>query len=395
MQKAINELKAARAKAIKELQALAVTAAGRELDGSEKDTYSNLKAAIADYDSKMKDLQELIKQEPAFEPANQVTANKNETPISNYIRYGETEGLVQGSVDAVTLARQTGIQLRGQDRTGFAPVVPVEYETEIYKKAKQASLVLQLCKSVPVGSSQKDIPIGNDDTVAYWRAEKGEHTPSPADLESKSLKPYNLYVLTKITKELLEDASVDVEAYTKENQAEVIGVKIDSSFFGNAAAVAGTSPKGFFDDMTAQAMLGTTLALKDVTALYMGMKQKYRQNGAFVGSNTFVTGVMDLVDDNNRPIYLPSYEIGKPDRLFGKPLYEAETFGNVTISASNKAAQCVFADWNKIAVGIRRGMTVLRLNELYAGNGQIGILSDMRLDACVISSEATRILHSK
>ena len=127
MQKAINELKAARAKAIKELQALAVTAAGRELDGSEKGTYSNLKAAIADYDSKIKDLQELIKQEPAYEPANQVIANKNETPISNYIRYGETEGLAMGSVDAVTLARQTGIQLRGQDRTGFAPVVPVEY----------------------------------------------------------------------------------------------------------------------------------------------------------------------------------------------------------------------------------------------------------------------------
>ena len=69
-------------------------------------------------------MQKLIKQEPAYEPANQVIANKNETPISNYIRYGETEGLAMGSVDAVTLARQTGIQLRGQDRTGFAPVVP-------------------------------------------------------------------------------------------------------------------------------------------------------------------------------------------------------------------------------------------------------------------------------
>ena len=45
MQRAINELKAARAKAIKELQALAVRA-GRELDGSEKGTYSNLKRQL-------------------------------------------------------------------------------------------------------------------------------------------------------------------------------------------------------------------------------------------------------------------------------------------------------------------------------------------------------------
>ena len=393
MQRAINDLLQARGKAIKELQALAAKSAGSPLDATEQGTYANLKAGIADIDAKIKDLQELSKNEPAYEPAQAVT--KEEKPLANYIRYGETEGLSQGGMDAVSAARMMGITLRGQDRTGFAPVVPVEYENEVQKLAKEASLVLRLCKNIPVGSSSKEIPIGKDDTVAYWRAEKGEHTDSASDLDKKTLKPYSLYSMTKITRELIEDASIDVEAYTKENQAAVMGLKIDSAFFGNDALVAGTSPKGFFDDMTPQALAGATLAYADIAKLYMGLKQKYRDKGTFVGTNAFITSVMTLTDDSGRPIYMPSYESGKPDRLFGKPIYEAETFGNVTISAANKAAQCAFADWNYIGVGLRRGMTVLRLAELYAANGQIGILTDARLDACVILKEATRLLYTK
>jgi HK97 family phage major capsid protein len=45
-----------------------------------------------------------------------------------------------------------------------------------------------------------------------------------------------------------------------------------------------------------------------------------------------------------------------------------------------------------MVVAQRTGMSVQVLNELYAGNGQIGYLGEMRLDAKVVRSDAFRAL---
>ncbi|MFA5618539.1 MAG: phage major capsid protein [Syntrophorhabdaceae bacterium] len=393
MQRTINELKAARAKAITQLQELAAKAAGRPLESDEQTTYSKLKAEIEDKDAKVKDLEKLAQEEDST--FINATQKEEMSPMSRYLRYGDVSGLAGGNIDINAAAAQLGLNVRGQDRTGFAPVVPIEYEKEIFKLAKESSLIMQLCRNMPMGSSSKEIPVGKDDTVAKWRAEKGLIEDSAGDLEKKTLKACNLYVLTKITNELIEDASIDVEAYTRENQAAVIGEAIDSKFFSNAPAVDGTSPKGLFDDMNKQALAGATLEYKDVAKLYMGLKQIYRKNGVFVATGDFITDVMTVTDETGRPIFVPSFGTSEPDRLFGKPLYESGQFGNVTVSSVNKEAVCVFADWSKIAYGNRRGVTVKRLLETYALNGQIGILSDLRLDACVVLKEATKVLHKK
>lgn len=392
MTRAINDLLLARAKAITELQEMAAKSAGKALDATDAAKYATLKAAIEDFGAKIEDLKKYeAETDKGFKPVG----NKENNGLANYIRFGATIGLQKSETDFVKAARRLGIPEDQIDRTGFAPVVPEEYEKTVFAKAKDASLFLKLAKKIPCGSSSKIIPIGNADSTAYWRKENGSYSDSSATSDKKTLTAYNLYCLSKISRELLEDADFDVEAYVAENQGAVMGEKIDSTFFSNAAAVADTSPKGLFDDMTAKAMTGASLSFKDINATFMSLKQAYRTNGVWVAPSAFILAVMDMTDEVGRPIYIPSYELGKPDRLLGKPLYEASQFGNVTINGGNKAAQALFADWNKIAYGERRGMSIQRLSELYAGNGQIGIISDTRLDGCVIIQEAATVLHVK
>jgi HK97 family phage major capsid protein len=52
----------------------------------------------------------------------------------------------------------------------------------------------------------------------------------------------------------------------------------------------------------------------------------------------------------------------------------------------------VIGDFQHMVVAQRTGMSVQVLNELYAGNGQIGYLGEMRLDAKVVRSDAFRAL---
>ena len=51
----------------------------------------------------------------------------------------------------------------------------------------------------------------------------------------------------------------------------------------------------------------------------------------------------------------------------------------------------VFGNWRFYGWAERKGMTVRRLNELYAGNGQVGFLATVRLGAVVLQSESFQI----
>jgi HK97 family phage major capsid protein len=89
-------------------------------------------------------------------------------------------------------------------------------------------------------------------------------------------------------------------------------------------------------------------------------------------------------------LWEPSFQAGTPDRLLGIPVYVshwAPALGNV-----NNQIHAVIGDFQHMVLAQRTGMSVQVLNELYAGNGQIGYLGEMRLDAKVVRSDAFRAL---
>ena len=55
----------------------------------------------------------------------------------------------------------------------------------------------------------------------------------------------------------------------------------------------------------------------------------------------------------------------------------------------------VFGNINYYWIGDREGITFKRLNELYAGNGQVGFLAYKRLDGKTVLPEAIKVLQMK
>lgn len=55
----------------------------------------------------------------------------------------------------------------------------------------------------------------------------------------------------------------------------------------------------------------------------------------------------------------------------------------------------VFGDLSYYWIGDREGISFKRLNELYAGNGQVGFLASKRLDGKTVLPEAIKILQQK
>lgn len=56
------------------------------------------------------------------------------------------------------------------------------------------------------------------------------------------------------------------------------------------------------------------------------------------------------------------------------------------------AFAAAFGDFSNYWIADRAGRTLQRLNELYAGNGQVGFLATERVDGKVILSEGIQLL---
>ena len=60
-----------------------------------------------------------------------------------------------------------------------------------------------------------------------------------------------------------------------------------------------------------------------------------------------------------------------------------------------KVQAIAFGDFSYYNIGDRQGISFKRLNELYAGNGQVGFLASKRLDGKLVLPEAIKVLQMK
>ena len=79
------------------------------------------------------------------------------------------------------------------------------------------------------------------------------------------------------------------------------------------------------------------------------------------------------------------------DTILGRPVQISNAMPD--IEAGKKPV--AFGDFSYYWIGDRQGISFKRLNELYAGNGQVGFLASKRLDGKLVLPEAIKVLQMK
>lgn len=113
--------------------------------------------------------------------------------------------------------------------------VPVEQATEIMKDVARGSSILRLSKVSQMESDTKKIPVMTEGAGAYWVGEGERIKTSKAGWIYPELKAKKLAVIIPVTKEKLNDTTIDVFSELKESIAEAFYKAID------AAAIFGTN----------------------------------------------------------------------------------------------------------------------------------------------------------
>jgi HK97 family phage major capsid protein len=248
-------------------------------------------------------------------------------------------------------------------------VVPIDFETKIVLQLRDANIMRQLGTVIRT-TSQVNIPMEGNLPTFGWIDELGTYPATDASFGQSILSAYKLGGIMTVSEELMDDAFLDIGDYISGRAA------LSASFAEEAAYIGGDGnkkPTGFLTTVLASGSTVTSIApanvgTLDVFAMYYGLTRPYRRNASFVFADSAIKTVRMEKATTGQYIWQMSLIAGAPDTLLGRPVYTSNFLPEVAATTVSAA----FGDFSYYQIVDRIGWSMQRLNELYAGNGQIG-----------------------
>ena len=195
---------------------------------------------------------------------------------------------------------------------------------------------------------------------------------------------YPFTKLVKVGEDLLEDSEANLNQFL----ANSFGRWMAMTENRNALIGAGTAaPQGVTVGGTAALTFDNTnsIAAAEIPELYHKLAGQYRDRAVWTMNDDTLGMLRGLASSS--VFTFGAHEINE-ESVMGKRAFTSTYMPKYT---TTKYKAIVFGDWSLYALVERKGLVIRRLNELYAGNRQVGLLATFRHGGVVMQSEAFAI----
>ena len=169
---------------------------------------------------------------------------------------------------------------------------------------------------------------------AAWTTETGTVTETATpQINKRAINVFEMYAQPKATQKLLDDASIDVEAWVAEKVADKFA-RMEATAFINGNGT--TQPKGILQygagtgfgkiqQVTSGAAGVVSVVCADsLIVLFYGLQEAYTRDATFLMNRATLQSVRLLkLATTNQYIWQPSLAAGAPDTLLGIPVAQA------------------------------------------------------------------------
>jgi len=265
-------------------------------------------------------------------------------------------------------------------------------QNEIIKGITELSPFRQFAKVISISARATSIMKRTGQPTASRRHETGtrsETTGLKYGLEE--ITPAEMYTLIKVTEQNLQDTVFNLEG-------EIIGESKLAFAVAEGAEFATGNANGEAEGILTNAEIlaayvanghATTLSADALIDLSHEPKSGYIPNSRWYLNRSTQKTVRKLKDDYGQYLWQPSYQLGDPPLLDGRPVTECTDMPDI----ASGAYPIAFGDLRQAYTIVDRlPMTVKRIEELYIEEGCIGFLVVTRMDAQVILPEAIKVL---
>ncbi len=294
----------------------------------------------------------------------------------------------------------------GQDPAGGYWVTP-DTTGRMVKKVYESTPMRQLANVVTIGTDKLEGPIDNGEGDAAWVGEVTTRAQTETPQIGKwEIVVHELYAYPKVTQKLLEDASIDVEAWLadksvskfarKENNAFLVGNGVNKPRglldYSTAATADDTRNWGIFEHLvtgTNGSFGATTNGTDKLLELIYKVKAAYRQNARFLAARNTIGGVRRLKGGDGNYAYGISLRDGAlVESIFNFGVTEGEDMPAFT---TTDALGMAFGDFNEAYTIVDRlGVSVVRDN--ITQPGFVKYLMRKRVGGGAINFEAVKFL---
>ena len=244
-------------------------------------------------------------------------------------------------------------------------LVTHQMSNEMIRAIFETSPMRQLASLTSISSDALEIIEDYDEAYAGWTHETETRTETKTpQINKKVIMVHEIYAQPKATQKLVDDASIDIEAWLAEKIVDVFSRKENAAFI-NGDGIG--KPKGILSypsgtkwNEIEQIASGENGAItsEGIFKLYYSLKEIHAVKAKFLMSRAAVQALRMLKDTRSgKYLWQPSLEAGTPDSLLGAEVVQSPDMPALT----QGALAIAFADF-KAAYQIvdRQGIRVLR-----------------------------------
>lgn len=233
--------------------------------------------------------------------------------------------------------------------------VPVEKSSEIVKAVVRGSSILRLAKVEPMTSDKKRISVMTDGPGAYWVGETERIKTSAATWIFPEIEAKKLAVIIPMSREKLNDTTINVFEELKPYVAEAFDTAIDKAcLFGDDSPF----KKNIYDVAVGSSNVITAtdsnLDIDVSDAMALVEDSGYDVNG-FAAHYGIKNSLRKLRDANGNALYVPGVD---QNRFYEQPIEFVRNSG-----WDKTKAHIIGGAWKYALVGIREGIEYTILKE--------------------------------
>lgn len=278
--------------------------------------------------------------------------------------------------------------------------VPTGFQKELEVKLKAFGGMLSVARilNTSIGNTINWPTMDDTSNTGEWLTEAApvsQLNPAFGQVNLASYLASSKQVLISV--QLINDSSFDLEgelssafairlgrtlnaAYTSGNGSGLPTGLLKSGVISQSATAVGDPQSGNTDL--------NSVGYDDLDAVQAAVDAAYRANGSYMFSDATLQSLKKLKDSLGRPLWISSLTSAAPDTILGKKFVVNYSMPNIAAAAKS----VIFGDFSKYIIRNVGGVTMIRYNELYMPNHQVGFQAYLRTDGQCIQPAAFAVL---
>ena len=326
---------------------------------------------------------EAEKRANSIETLKNVDQNKSKAEERAVIEERAFENYIKRQC-GMSVEERTGEQ--NLDMTNNGAVIPTTIANRVITKVQEIAPILAKATRFNVKGTLK-VPVwskaGNEadqDITVGYQTEFMDITANSGKFTSVDLTGFLAGALTLVGKSVINNSQVNVVDFVINEMAKKIAIFLEKELINGTANKA----RGALStETTLNAGSTSTISTDNLVELQTKIPTVYQNDAVWVMNPKTFTALKKLKDGNGQYLLQSDFAGAMPYRILGRPVYLSENMPEI----ESAAKAVLYGDLSGLAVNFREDISIQVLQEKYATQHAVGIVSWFEFDSDVIDHQ--------